>query len=288
MVFGEPNSPFRSGGYLSFWSACYVGACTLLAGAFLETGPLVIPACAAFLIALQVYTMHRLRRATSHAASSTARSVFIVRHRRMMVATTAISGVAAAIVAWFVHPLAEIFVFGAPVGTILYAIGRRGMQVRDVMVLKNAMVGVSISVLSIGLVLLGSVDVPGWGPVLVVGLFLGGVVFVDAMLCDIDDIESDSITSTCTVPRFAGIGRTLATADVLACILTAGIIAGALAGLVRLEVAVVYSGLLLASLLVLNPLVPSGAWRNAMDLRLPMCVAGGWTIVILLTSRAPA
>jgi 4-hydroxybenzoate polyprenyltransferase len=108
------------------------------------------------------------------------------------------------------------------------------------------------------------------------------------MLCDIDDIESDSITSTCTVPRFAGIGRTLATADVLACILTAGIIAGALAGLVRLEVAVVYSGLLLASLLVLNPLVPSGAWRNAMDLRLPMCVAGGWTIVILLTSRAPA
>lgn len=285
MDTAEANGPFQGGGYMSFWSSCYVAACTLLAGALLETGPLLVPACAAFLIALQVYTMHRLRQAMSHSAASTARSRFIIQHRRIMVATTVVSGVAAAIVAWFVHPLAEILVFGAPVGTIVYAIGRRGKQVRDVMILKNAMVGGSISVLSIGLVLLGSNDMPAWGSVLVVGVFLVGVVLVDAMLCDIDDMASDASTSTCTVPRLAGIGRTLLVADGLACILTAGIIAMGSAGLVPLGVAVIYPCLLLFSLLVLTPLVRPGAWRNAMDLRLPMCVAAGSTFVILWASK---
>ena len=229
-----------TGGYVSFWSACYVGGCALLAGVLLGVDHLVLPVVTAFLIAMQVYTLHRLRRASSHPGRPTPRSSYIFDHRRLMLAIIVCSGAGAVITAWFVHPLAEVFVFGAPLGTIIYAIGSPGRQVRDVMVVKNVMVSVSISVLATGLVLLGSGTEPMWGSVLVVGLFLAGMVFVDAMLCDIDDTESDARTSTSTIPRVVGIGRTLLVADAVALLITAGIIVASLFGRIPLEVAMIY------------------------------------------------
>ena len=268
---------------MSFWSACYVGGCTLLAGVLLRVDHLVLPVVTAFLIATQVYTLHRLRRAGSQPGNPTPRSAYILDHRRSLLVLIVCSGAGAVITAWFVHPLAEVFVFGAPLGTIIYAIGHPGRQVRDVMVVKNVMVSVSISVLATGLVLLGSGIEPMSSSVLVVGMFLAGMVFADAMLCDIDDTESDARTSTSTIPRVVGIGRTLLVADAVTLLITAGIIVAGLFGRVPLEVAMVYPGLLLVSLLVLQPLVPPGAWRNTVDIRLPMCVVVGWVLIILMT-----
>lgn len=259
----------------------------MLAGVLLGADHLVLPVVTAFLIAMQVYTLHRLRRASSHPGSPTPRSAYIFGHRRLMLVMIVFSGAGAVIAAWFVHPLAEVFVFGAPLGTIIYAIGHPGRQVRDVMVVKNVMVSVSISVLATGLVLLGSGIESMSGSVLVVGMFLAGTVFIDAMLCDIDDTVPDARTSTCTIPRVVGIGRTLLVADAVALLITAGIIVTGLFGWVPLEVAMIYPGLLLASLLVLQPLVPPGAWRNTVDIRLPMCVVVGWVLIILMTPTNP-
>jgi len=282
------NRSFAIGGYLSFWSACYVGGCTLLAGVLLGADRLVLPVVTAFLIAMQVYAMHRLRRAASYPGTPTARSTYIVSHRRVLMASIMLSSAGAVVTAWFVHPLAEVFVFGAPVGAVVYAIGQPGRQVRDMLVVKNVMVSAAISVLATGLVLLGSRIEPMSGSVLAVGLFLAGVVFGDAMLCDIDDTEPDARTSTRTVPRIVGTGRTLQVVNLVAVIVTAGMIVVGLVDWVPLELAVIYPGLLLASLLVAQRMVSPGAWRNIVDTRLPMCVVIGWVLVILVTSSSPA
>ena len=86
-----------TGGYVSFWSACYVGGCALLAGVLLGADHLVLPVVTAFLIAMQVYTLHRLRRASSHPGSPTPRSAYIFGHRRLMLVMIVFSGAGAVI-----------------------------------------------------------------------------------------------------------------------------------------------------------------------------------------------
>lgn len=110
-------------------------------------------------------------------------------------------------------PLAPLLVVGSVAAVVGYAgLARRGRRrVKDILLVKNAVVSAGLVGLAVSLVLLASPRERGlatiaeiarqhWTPLAVVTAHLFIRVFADAVLCDLDDEESDRAHGTDTVP----------------------------------------------------------------------------------------
>ncbi|MAA53144.1 MAG: hypothetical protein CMJ41_09060 [Phycisphaerae bacterium] len=277
--------PFALGGYISFWSGCYVAGCTLLAGLLLgrELEGLVLSVWASFSIAMFVYVLHRRRRATRSAMPS-GRGRYLTEHPRIQRFIMVGFCLQAAVATWLVHPLALLLVVLAPAGALLYAAGSVGSQPRDRLLLKNLIVGCAIAALSVVLVLPGIEIVPA--DLLPVVFALCGIVMIDAMLCDIDDRAVDACTETRTFPLWIGAGPTRMLAVGMECVAVLPLVVAGLVGIMPLGHGIVWASVFILSMVVLQGVVRPAAWRDLIDLRLPVCVLLGW--FILRTWSMPA
>lgn len=268
--------PFALGGYVSFWSGCYVAGCTALAGILLQVDDLLRPTLAAFSLGLFVYMLHRVRRArvTVHA---TERGTYLLDRPKMQVVMPIAFGASAVATTWLVHPFAVLLVLAAPAGALLYASGPFGGQPRDMLAIKNLLVGCAIAALSLVLMLpqLDAVPVQ----MLPLACFLIGVVAVDAMLCDIDDRGVDASTDTRTLPLWLGSRRVRRLAVGLECMAVGPLLIAGMADVMPGGVVLVWSGLFVLSMLCMQLLVRPQAWRDGIDIRLPVCVLLGWFIL---------
>ena len=271
-------TPFALGGYVSFWSGCYVAGCTLLAGLLLggELAGLALPVWASFSIAMFVYVLHRHRRAASSTVPSS-RGRYLIEHpgiQRFIMLGFCLQAVVAT---WMVHPLGLLLVVVAPAGALLYAAGSLGSQPRDMLLLKNLIVGGAIAALSVVLVLPGIEVVPA--DLLPVVFALCGIVMIDAMLCDIDDREVDACTETRTFPLWIGAGPTRILAVGMECVAVMPLVVAGLVGIMPLGHGIVWASVFILSMVFLQGVVRPAVWRDLIDLRLPVCVLVGWFIL---------
>ncbi|MEE2718829.1 MAG: hypothetical protein VX727_03490 [Planctomycetota bacterium] len=183
-------------------------------------------------------------------------------------------GVSAIVTTWMLHPWAVLLVIVAPAGALLYATGSIGSQPRDMLVLKNLLVGGAITAMSLVLVLPELDAAPA--RLLPVACFLCGIVMVDAMLCDIDDRGIDASTDTRTLPLWLGPRRVRLLAVGLEFVAVGPLVVAGLVGVVPLWNAIMWSGLFVLSMLCMHFIVRPHAWRDLVDIRLPMCVLLGW------------
>tara|TARA_Y100000589_G_scaffold60999_1_gene52069 strand:- start:21772 stop:22632 length:861 start_codon:yes stop_codon:yes gene_type:complete len=270
--------PFALGGYISFWSGCYVAGCTFLAGLLLggDADRLFLPVWAAFSIAMFVYALHRRRRAELARASSP-RNSYLAEHPRLQSLVMVGFCAQAMVATWLVDPFASLLVVAAPVGAMFYGAGSAGNQPRDRLVLKNMIVGAAITALSLALVLPGCGFVPA--RLLPVSFCLCGVVMIDAMLCDIDDRSVDACTETRTLPLWIGARSTSLLAVALECVVVIPLFVAAAVGVIPTADGIVWSAVFVLSMVVLQAVVRPDAWRDFVDLRLPVCALVGWFIL---------
>jgi 4-hydroxybenzoate polyprenyltransferase len=212
-------------GHLAVWVGLYVAGATVgfarLAG--LPMAPAAIGA--AFCTATSVYLVDRvkLRDAWLDRAdleAHPARYAFLTRRTGLVRALAAVLGVAGAGLAATLGAWAPLLVVAAYGGVFVYA-GRRagtGRRVKDLLLVKNFAVAGSIAGFAGAMAMLGALA-RGWAWTesaphdLLLGLvFLGGQVLADAVLCDLDDAESDRRFGTATVPAKYGRGAAWALA----------------------------------------------------------------------------
>lgn len=284
-------------GYLAGWSSCYTTGCTMLAGLLLGIESLWKPAITAFSTTMFVYLLHRLRRVVMVDGPDTSRLRFLSRHPLLLSVLLGMSCSIAVLSAWYLDPWAELLVFGAPLGMVIYGTGSPGRRPKDQLVLKNALVAVAITVFSIGLVLLEHGQEVQLLPVAFIGMFLFINVFVDAMLCDIDDVHIDVQTRTSTIPRLVGIHRTFLLAEALVIISSIFILVVAGRDWIPLQDAFIYPLLLIIGIGLLHGIVqrsgtagkPGGGMaivrffslsnRDLVDIKLPLCVLAAWGVL---------
>ena len=136
------------------------------------------------------------------------------------------------------------------------------------------LVGCAITALSLVLVL-PQLDAV---PVLVLPLAcsLIGIVAIDAMLCDIDDRGIDASTDTRTLPLWIGPRRVGRLAVGLEFVAVGPVVIAGLVDAMPLWDAIMWSGLFVLSMLCMQFLMRPHAWRDLVDIRLPVCVLLGW------------
>ncbi len=201
-----------------------------------------------------------------------------MRHYARPIRTAAVVlAFAAAAVGWSIHPGLPLLVPAAHLGVLAYASLPTSVRRKNRLFLKNLAVAASIAAL-LAIVLV--VALPGdwrWPPLAVVVIFLLLQVFADAMLCDIDDAESDRRFGTRTIPNTFGVRVTWRLALALSIGAQVVLLAGAAAGQLDVGASAWLAASLMVTLLLLAWWRPRPV-RDAVDLRLPVAVA----VVLLL------
>jgi len=265
-------------GHLAVWVGLYMGgvaaAIAVLSG--LRAEPLALLAAGCTGAGAYLFDRVKLRDSWMDRADRLAHPrrfgyLFRVRHavRLLAVALGAIGSVCA----FILHPALAAVTAGSFVGVVVYAGLPRPMYAavrtrrpKDILIVKNGAVALSMTVLGVLLVGVPRIGDEGAADVLALpALIVLGHVFVDAMLCDLDDRSADKRFGTATLPVRAGPIATWRVALVMNAALAVG-------ALTLGDPAMLFSALMLASLMVLAVIRPRRV-RDLIDLRLPVCAA---------------
>ncbi len=213
--------------HLALWAGLYVvGAVVYMqqvSGAALPPGRAALLAIYAFLTAVAVYLMDRVKLSDrwldpADRAAQPHRFAFIERHSTRVRSAALILLAAATLLGWAISPLLSALTVGAALGVVVYA-GRprhRRPRVKDILLLKNSYVAAGITAFALTLTLAATLDLPSGlstlSPTQLHAYALAAVtlfmrVVADAALCDIDDELSDRAHGTHTLPTTVGRGR---------------------------------------------------------------------------------
>lgn len=201
-------------GHVAVWAGAYVigaliaGAVVAGVGAFgSEWRDLVAMWCVGA-TGVGVYLVDRVKLADRWLDPADARAhpdrwAFLHPRRRLLRAVALAAGLSAIAGACVLAPWLVLVVIGAFVGVLAYAglppdPHRPPRRLKDMLVVKNLAVGMSIAALSV-LALKAARDVP-LASLITPGFVLTGIVFADAALCDLDDMSSDAAFGTRTIP----------------------------------------------------------------------------------------
>ena len=289
-------------GHLAVWLGFYVaGACVLL-HMLLSRSAGTLPSpdalAGAFCTGMGVYLFDRVKLSDalldpSDAAAHPARFQFISSRSRLLRVVSLSLGIVATLLVARLSPLAIALVPLAYLGVWLYAgvrvlpARRARKRVKDVLVLKNAVVGVSIAAFALVLVIADDSRASGRSLLdaftprtvdLALALaFVSSHVFVDAVLCDVDDRSADARFGTDTIPARAGVDAAWWTAMIGNVVLL--LAAVGLSWTLDTAQASWFSLAMLATLVGLRLWRPTRV-RDLVDLRLPACALA----VAMLTS----
>ena len=226
--------------HLALFAAVYVAAAVVCAAQLTGTQGALTPVVLlyAWSTALLAYLLDRvkLRDAWLDPADRQAhpdRFAFLFTHRRAARLLMAGAGVVSLVSGWMIHPthpIAAAGTFATIAGVLLYAGRPRtaggGARVKDRFVVKNLFVGAGIAGFAVLIVCIAAARRDGVGtggydaasisdvfsrlprPPLLLALafaYLTLCIYADAVLCDIDDEDSDRAHGTRTLPaRFGG------------------------------------------------------------------------------------
>ncbi|MHC4908143.1 MAG: UbiA family prenyltransferase [Planctomycetota bacterium] len=273
--------PLAALGHLAVWAGLYVAACVALASLLLGDGVRVAAVLTAFVLAVSVYLADRVKlhdrlRNPADAEAHPAREAFMDAHAGTVRAAVWVLMAIAAGFASAVHPVAVALVPAAHLGVLVYASAPRRIRPKDVLGVKNAMVAVCIVGLAFALVHLG-----GWPEVSMTGAVLvavamTAVVFVDAMLCDLEDAAADARHGTRTVPSVFGSRVAWFVGSSAGVIVAVILVTAAMRGMVPRGASLGLAALFVLSTPLLT-LVPDGHRRDLVDARLPAI-----TVVVVL------
>lgn len=287
------RSLFERLGHLAVWLGFYVCGAFVLLHLLLRRDPAHWPdprvLIAAWCTGVGVYLLDRVKLADrlldpSDAASHPSRYRFLAARSGLVRATAVVLGAIGVVSGGSVHPALAAVVPLAFVGVWLYAgvrvlpDGRRRRRVKDVLIVKNLAVGGSITAFVFVLVLADAAHANGTGlreelvrdPIRTAwaAVFLAGHVFLDAVLCDVDDRRADARFGTHTIATRAGVFGAWWTA-----IVGNGVLLIAALGLrwrLELPESLRFGALMLATLVGLRLWRPTRV-RDLVDLRLPAC-----------------
>ncbi|MCC6661275.1 MAG: hypothetical protein IT437_10360 [Phycisphaerales bacterium] len=224
---GRVRAAVAAAGHLAVWMGLYGGAALVCAWQLLPPlrpaawGQAACALLAAVLLTTAVYLLDRVKLSDrlldpADRQAQPARFEFL---RRRSKTVRFLSFSLALIAATFVRPLdaaAPLLVVGSVGAVVVYAGLSRGRaggrrRVKDILIVKNAVVSAGLVGLAMSLLLLASPRERGvgaivetalehWAVLAVVAAHLLVRVFADAVLCDLDDEESDRAYGTDTIP----------------------------------------------------------------------------------------
>ena len=200
---------------LSFFSACYAVGGLVLVALLLDTSLTGWTLAAAFAITWFVYILHRRRMARRGAVATAGRSALLRKHDRLVVVLLWVSGMVAVGAGLMASIWLPLLLAASVVGMLVYGSGTDGRRVRDMLVIKNACVGVSMACFWMLLALTSreaTVDTLSFWSIAVAAVIL---VLADAMYCDLGDTAIDARTRSRTAPIEWGGTSARLTADVL-------------------------------------------------------------------------
>jgi 4-hydroxybenzoate polyprenyltransferase len=237
-------------GHLGVWAGLYVTAAYVCLAQCSGNDSAAADPRALFVVfatSASVYLLDRLKLTDrwldrADRASHPSRHEFLASHARIVRPCAMLLSAGALVVGLGVHPLLGVVVLGAHVGVVLYAgLPRedarsiRRARIKDMLLIKNGAVSVSITAFAGTTVILTDAETSGMRAlsaattepcaliVPVAGLF--GIILADTMLCDIEDAPADRLYATNTVPALWGSGATWPAASALilvACLLLLG------------------------------------------------------------------
>ncbi|MDG2292537.1 MAG: UbiA family prenyltransferase [Phycisphaerales bacterium] len=199
---------------MSFFSACYaaggLGIVSMVSGTWVSPWMYA----SAFTMAWFVYLLHRFRISRRVGAPVTARGAVLDQHSGLVRVLLWSTGLAAIGTALLANPWLLLLLAGSVTGMLFYGSGPDGRRLRDMLLIKNACVGISMSLFWLLLLMLHDLDGPHHAGVLLpIGVSMFFMVFGDAMYCDLCDVEVDERTRSRTVPLRWGQGSTRWIAD---------------------------------------------------------------------------
>lgn len=271
-------------GHLAAWVGLYVGGCVALAGLLLHGSVSFLAVAIAIPAAMGTYLIDRARPLPGRVdpadtVAHASRAALMVRSGGLIRVSAVLLLALASALALVISPVAIVVVVGAPVGVLIYSHRGQHTRPKDRLILKNAFVAVSI--VTLVLVLEGHVHQPA--AMAVVGGFLLLHVFVDAMLCDIDDRHADARFGTRTIPNTLGVVATWRLAivmDLMAVVLL--VLAAWMTVLPWLPA--ILLGLTTLSATVILASFPVARVKDLVDLKLPAAVLVGWVCLSLTSS----
>ena len=186
---------------LSVFSACYAVGGLVLVSMLLDLPLSWWSAATAFSITWFVYLLHRDRMARRQREAPSIRSRLLRRHARLVSILLGISGVLSLGTSVMTSVWLPLLLPASVLGMLLYGKGLDGRRPRDMLVIKNACVGMSMALFWIILAIapvVGEFEVTPtfWSVVVAVTL----LVLSDAMYCDLGDVATDARTLSRTAP----------------------------------------------------------------------------------------
>ncbi|MCH2132414.1 MAG: UbiA family prenyltransferase [Phycisphaerales bacterium] len=268
-------------GHLAAWVGLYIGGCVALAGLLLQSSVPLLAVAVAIPAAMGTYLIDRARPLPGRVDPADAiahadRAALMIRSGGFIRFAAVVLLALAMVLAMTISPLVVLVIIGAPIGVLVYS--HRGTlgRPKDRLIIKNAFVAVSIVTLVLVLVAAGHQP----GAVAVVGSFLLLHIFVDAMLCDLDDRHADSRFGTRTIPNTIGVAATWRIA-ILVNLFAAGLLlVAAWLSVLAWPPAILLGLSTLAATVVLSTL-PVSRTKDLVDLKLPVAVLVGWIAVSL-------
>jgi len=258
---------------MSLFSACYaLGGLGLMSILLDQCVSPWLYACA-FSMAWHVYLLHRLRAVRRAGAPTTARSMMLQSHAGLVHVLLWCTGLASIGTAMIIDPWLLALLGASVMGMLLYGSGPDGGRVRDMLLIKNACVGISMCLFWLLLILPDSASLPEASLLLPVGMAVFLIVLGDAMYCDLCDVDADERTRSRTVPLRWGSGTTRWFADgsMLSAVLILAICSSAAGSRAVLAIIVLALFSQAALRLVGTPRV-----RMAVDVRLPLLFVLLW------------
>lgn len=273
-------------GHLAVWVGLYVGACVAMASLLFDGGVTVRSVAIAMLAAMGTYLIDRARPLPGRVdpadtVAHASRAALMVRSGGLIRLSAVILLTLAAFLALAVSPLAVLVVVGAPIGVLVYSHRGQLTRPKDKVVVKNAFV--ALSIMTLVMVLIDRVQQPE--AVAVVGGFLLLHVFVDAMLCDIDDRHADARFGTRTIPNMLGVAATWRIAILMNVIAFFLLVLAAWMNVLSWPPALLLGLTTLLATVILSSL-PVARVKDFVDLKLPTAVLVGWAGVSLTSGFA--
>ncbi len=268
-------------GHLAVWAGFYAGGCVLFIEAVVG-GPIRWrPVAIATLLTMGTYLLDRVgpwpALPDRGDMASVPHRVRFLRRRVPGVRWLAMALLVAALaVALAEGPLAAITVPAAVLGMMAYAHAPGRHRLKDRLLVKNVSVAVSMAALSTVLVAFprwsAAWEAIRWAPLAIASAAVLLHVCAGAMLCDLDDAQSDARQGTRTLPNTIGAEKTWRCAEALTA--AAG---GFLLLAVALEIVPAGSGTALAGLpfaaMILLKASDQLHVRDLVDISFPLAVA---------------
>lgn len=277
---------FDTLGHLAVWIGLYAGQSVHLVAIITGRSLSAVAWVGVVTLTIGVYLLDRVKptdawRDPADAVAHPERAAFMERFATSLRVTIVILAGCSSVLLWMTNPWLTVLVPISHLGVLCYASLPKRVRPKDVLLVKNLTVGLAITVMAAGVVVMSEDALVDWGRMTLACVVLLIYVTTDAMLCDLDDAEADAAFGTRTIPNVVGAARTW-TIAMMANILAGTLLVG-LADAVGLSrtTAVVVAGTLVVTVVLLRASGPA-AVRDLTDMRLPIAVAAAWWTLQLL------